>query len=114
MSCEKQLREGVRILKKALEGLPGVTFSLEMNAHWFDDRNYFIHSKVTLWFYQTFPVIVTGGVDFTLLSIQARDAAQHALLVMKKKKHCPRDYHAFTVSEHCRQEHITKCVRRKK
>lgn len=114
MSCEKDLNQGVKILRKALKGFPGVTFSLELNAYWFDEKNHFIHSKVTLWFYHTFPRVVTGGADFKLLAIHARDAAQHALLVIKKKKRCPKDYHAYTVSERSHQEHITKCVTKKR
>lgn len=111
MTIKKDLNRGVGIIAKALDGLPGVTFSMDLNASYFSGQPSRVHSEVTLWFYNTFPMKVHGGLDFKLLAIHARDSAEHALLVLKKKKNCPQEYHTYLVSEADREKHAAECLR---
>lgn len=111
MTIKKDLNRGVGIIAKALAGLPGVTFSMDLNASYFSGQPDRVHSEVTLWFYNTFPMKVHGGLDFKLLAIHARDSAEHALLTLKKKKRCPREYHTYLVSEADREKHAAECLR---
>lgn len=114
MTIERDLKRAVGILSKALNGLPGVTFHLTLEAWYSPHQINRVHSQVTLWFYNTFPMRVTGGRDFKLLAIHARDAAEHALLVMKRRKSCHREYHTYLVSEDNRQKHERVCLQKRR
>lgn len=63
-----------KIIGKALKGIPGVSFFLDVIFH-YSDNNHHNRSQVTLWFGHTFSKTVAGGEDIKWLAEQARKTA---------------------------------------